>query len=192
MDSYKPLLLQPSIVPYPLTLVLATILGSSSPSQPHQNSRAHACHSIRPGLHGRRSGSLSLSGAICASALGYLVLANPLRVFGVCLLTFYFAGSQATKVSSHSIWNKDPSLVLPAGQSSAQANPRRRPFIPLHGPRKTERQSRRAPSRLQRSFRHPLRCNLASALQWRIRRREGLEWEVVDGRARGAMVCPGC
>lgn len=47
---------------------------------------------------GARSGSLNSSGALAAAALGYTALANPLAVFGVCLLGFYLAGSRATKV----------------------------------------------------------------------------------------------
>ena len=70
------LLSEPAITPYPLTLVLATVLG----------------------YHGYRSGSLCHSGAICASVLGYTTLANPIRTFGVALLTFYFVGSKITKV----------------------------------------------------------------------------------------------
>lgn len=47
---------------------------------------------------GTRSGSLNTSGALAAATLGYTALANPLSVFGVCLLGFYLAGSRATKV----------------------------------------------------------------------------------------------
>lgn len=47
---------------------------------------------------GYRSHSLSRSGAAAAALLGYSALANPLSVFGVCLLGFYLAGSRATKV----------------------------------------------------------------------------------------------
>ena len=49
------------------------------------------------GTHGLRKGSLSPSGAIAAAILGFLTLASPLRVYGVSLLAFYFAGSRATK-----------------------------------------------------------------------------------------------
>ncbi|KAK4056377.1 hypothetical protein OIO90_002520 [Microbotryomycetes sp. JL221] len=49
------------------------------------------------GWHGQRSGSLSTSGSIAACLLGYLTLANPLKVFGVALLMFYLSGSRATK-----------------------------------------------------------------------------------------------
>lgn len=70
------LLSTPAIVPYRLTVALATLLG----------------------WHGHRSGSLSVSGAVCATALGYATLANPIRTFGVALLVFYFAGSRITKV----------------------------------------------------------------------------------------------
>lgn len=47
---------------------------------------------------GYRSGSLDRGGAAAAALLGYSALANPLSVFGVCLLGFYLAGSRATKV----------------------------------------------------------------------------------------------
>jgi len=50
-------------------------------------------------LRGLRSTSLSKSGAVAALLYGYTTLASPLRVFGVCLLGFYLAGSKATKVS---------------------------------------------------------------------------------------------
>ncbi|GAA5876234.1 hypothetical protein JCM3774_002332 [Rhodotorula dairenensis] len=49
---------------------------------------------------GYRSHSLSKSGAAAAALLGYSALANPLSVFGVCLLGFYLAGSRATKVKA--------------------------------------------------------------------------------------------
>ncbi|KAM0751494.1 hypothetical protein T439DRAFT_355413 [Meredithblackwellia eburnea MCA 4105] len=69
---------KPLIVPYPVTLAISTLLG----------------------YHGRRSGSLSFSGSVAAAILGYVTLANPLRLFGVSLLVFYFAGSRITKVAS--------------------------------------------------------------------------------------------
>ncbi|GAA5982880.1 hypothetical protein JCM10908_006820 [Rhodotorula pacifica] len=49
---------------------------------------------------GYRSGSLNKSGAAAAALLGYSALANPLSVFGVCLLGFYLAGSRATRVKA--------------------------------------------------------------------------------------------
>lgn len=49
-------------------------------------------------VRGLRSASLSPSGALAASILGYAALASPLKVFSACLLGFYFAGSKATKV----------------------------------------------------------------------------------------------
>ncbi|KAM0789795.1 hypothetical protein ACM66B_006647 [Microbotryomycetes sp. NB124-2] len=70
---------EPKIVAYPWTLALATLLG----------------------LHGKRSGSLSTSGAVAAGVFGYCTLANPLRVFGVSLLAFYLSGSRATKYKAH-------------------------------------------------------------------------------------------
>ena len=51
-------------------------------------------------LRGLRSTSLSKSGAVAALVYGYVTLASPLRLFGVCLLGFYLAGSKATKVST--------------------------------------------------------------------------------------------
>ncbi|GAA6062514.1 hypothetical protein JCM10212_001564 [Sporobolomyces blumeae] len=49
---------------------------------------------------GLRNTSLSPSGAVAALVLGYSTLASDLRVFGVCLLGFYLAGSRATKVKA--------------------------------------------------------------------------------------------
>lgn len=51
-------------------------------------------------LHGFRKGSLSPTGAVAAFAAGYGHIANPLKVFGVTLIVFYFLGSRATKVST--------------------------------------------------------------------------------------------
>ncbi|TNY18730.1 integral membrane protein DUF92-domain-containing protein [Rhodotorula diobovata] len=51
-------------------------------------------------VRGLRSASLSPSGALAASILGYAALASPLKVFSACLLGFYFAGSKATKVKA--------------------------------------------------------------------------------------------
>ncbi|KPV72996.1 uncharacterized protein RHOBADRAFT_55242 [Rhodotorula graminis WP1] len=48
-------------------------------------------------VRGLRSHSLSTSGALAALVLGYLALANPVKVYAACLLGFYFAGSKATK-----------------------------------------------------------------------------------------------
>ncbi|GAA5941316.1 DUF92 domain-containing protein [Sporobolomyces koalae] len=52
-------------------------------------------------LRGLRSTSLSASGATAAFFFGYTTLASPLRLFGVCLLGFYLAGSKATKVKAN-------------------------------------------------------------------------------------------
>ena len=49
------------------------------------------------GTHGLRKGSLAPSGAVAAAVVGFLTLACSSRVFGVCLLAFFFAGSRATK-----------------------------------------------------------------------------------------------
>ncbi|KAH8924068.1 hypothetical protein BT69DRAFT_1261722 [Atractiella rhizophila] len=50
--------------------------------------------------YGLRKRSLSTSGSITALLVGYLTLANPLKLFGISLLVFYFAGSRATKVKA--------------------------------------------------------------------------------------------
>ncbi|PWY99919.1 hypothetical protein BCV70DRAFT_102663 [Testicularia cyperi] len=63
---------------YPLPLALATYLGWS----------------------GYRKGSLSRTGALTASAVGYATMANPFPGYGVLLITFYLAGSRATKYKS--------------------------------------------------------------------------------------------
>ncbi|GAA5837735.1 hypothetical protein JCM11251_002309 [Rhodosporidiobolus azoricus] len=49
---------------------------------------------------GLSSGSLAKSGFIAAGVLGWLALANPLTLWGACLLGFYAAGSKATKVKA--------------------------------------------------------------------------------------------
>ena len=54
--------------------------------------------SVLLGVHGLRSGSLSLSGAFAAIVAGDLTLGLPdLRLFGALLIAFYLAGSRATK-----------------------------------------------------------------------------------------------
>lgn len=63
---------------YPIAFVLATLLS----------------------LHGYRKGSLAVSGALAAFAVGYATLANPVSTFGTTLLFFYLVGSRATKVGS--------------------------------------------------------------------------------------------
>lgn len=73
------ILIKPIILPYRNIVTVATVLG----------------------VHGYRSGSLNLSGAITASILGYLTLANPLKLFGICLLVFYFVGSRITKFKAY-------------------------------------------------------------------------------------------
>ncbi len=52
------------------------------------------------GWHGARKGSLNESGAVAATFLGWLTLANPNFSFGTLLLAFYFIGSRATKVNA--------------------------------------------------------------------------------------------
>lgn len=52
------------------------------------------------GYHGYRKGSLSASGGLAAAGVGYAHLANPHPAFGLLLLSFYFAGSRATKVKA--------------------------------------------------------------------------------------------
>jgi uncharacterized membrane protein len=48
-------------------------------------------------IHGWRKKSLSPGGAAAAFVVGFLMLAVPLRAFGVSLLVFYVVGSRATK-----------------------------------------------------------------------------------------------
>ncbi|GAA6040691.1 hypothetical protein NBRC10512_007196 [Rhodotorula toruloides] len=69
---------------------------------------------------GTRSGSLNTSGALAAATLGYTALANPLSVFGVCLLGFYLAGSRATKVKAAiKATYEAPDTSTPSSPSSA-------------------------------------------------------------------------
>jgi uncharacterized membrane protein len=49
-------------------------------------------------LSGMRKGSLSPSGGAAAFVAGAVMMAVPLRVFGVSLIVFYLTGSRATKV----------------------------------------------------------------------------------------------
>ncbi|SPO30543.1 uncharacterized protein UTRI_06473 [Ustilago trichophora] len=60
---------------YPISLVIAGYLGYS----------------------GYGKGSLSLDGAMTASAVGYATMANPFVGYGLTLITFYLTGSKATK-----------------------------------------------------------------------------------------------
>jgi len=48
-------------------------------------------------LHGWKKKSLSPGGAATAFVVGFLMLAVPLRAFGVSLIVFYLTGSRATK-----------------------------------------------------------------------------------------------
>ena len=48
-------------------------------------------------VHGLRSRSLSLSGAITAFVVGFSILAVPVRTIGITLIVFYLTGSRATK-----------------------------------------------------------------------------------------------
>jgi len=50
------------------------------------------------GISGTRKRSLSPSGGITAFVVGFLMMAVPLRSFGVSLIIFYLVGSKATKV----------------------------------------------------------------------------------------------
>lgn len=53
--------------------------------------------SVYLGYSGYRKGSLSLDGAVTASIVGYASMANPFIGYGLTLITFYLAGSRATK-----------------------------------------------------------------------------------------------
>lgn len=48
--------------------------------------------------HGYRKKSLSPSGALTAFVVGSIMIAVPLRTFGLALVSFYLIGSRATKV----------------------------------------------------------------------------------------------
>jgi uncharacterized membrane protein len=48
--------------------------------------------------HGLRRGSLSPSGALGAFIVASIMMAVPLRVFGVACIVFYLIGSRATKI----------------------------------------------------------------------------------------------
>ncbi|GAA6006698.1 hypothetical protein JCM11491_003150 [Sporobolomyces phaffii] len=77
-------------------------------------------------LRGVRSTSLSTSGAVAAFVCGYVTLASPLRVFGVCLLGFYLAGSKATKVKAQiKATFEEPEHASPALNGDSPARPRR-------------------------------------------------------------------
>ena len=52
-------------------------------------------------LHGLRSRSLSVSGAVVAFMVGFSTLAVPVRTIGVTLIVFYLIGSRATKCKYH-------------------------------------------------------------------------------------------
>lgn len=49
-------------------------------------------------VQGWRRRSLSPSGSLCALVIAFVMMAVPLRVFGVSCLVFYLLGSRATKV----------------------------------------------------------------------------------------------
>lgn len=49
-------------------------------------------------FHGLRKKSLSPSGAVTAFIVGLLIMAAPLKLFGISLIVFYLSGSRATKV----------------------------------------------------------------------------------------------
>ncbi|GAA6011208.1 hypothetical protein JCM10207_005539 [Rhodosporidiobolus poonsookiae] len=71
---------------------------------------------------GRRSRSLSSSGALAALVLGYAALANPLKLFGVALLGFYLAGSRATKFkASIKASYEEPDAPAPPPSSTSPA-----------------------------------------------------------------------
>ncbi|CBQ71399.1 conserved hypothetical protein [Sporisorium reilianum SRZ2] len=69
------------------------------------------------GYSGYRKGSLSLSGALTASAVGYASMANPYVGYGLTLITFYLAGSRATKFKA------DRKAELETHSPTATSNP---------------------------------------------------------------------
>lgn len=135
---------------------------------------------------GYRSGSLDPSGAAAAALLGYSALANPLSVFGVCLLGFYLAGSRATKVRCRVVSARIKGCPIPpppctklgttrrAGQGRNQSDLRRAGTRSRTGrtgitnnkvrPSQSGRQPIRDSSRLQRLARIRVRRHLAVLL----------------------------
>ncbi|GAA5974623.1 hypothetical protein JCM11641_007028 [Rhodosporidiobolus odoratus] len=122
---------------------------------------------------GYKSGSLSSAGAVAAATAGYAALANPLGVFGVCLLSFYLAGSRATKVKA----------AVKATYAEQE-----------HGPTPTSNAAASAPSKPPKvgGNRTPAQvaCNallgVVCAVAWRVlyeTRWEEQRWCVVDSRA---------
>lgn len=73
-------------------------------------------------VHGLRSRSLSLSGAITAFVVGFSMLAVPVRTIGVTLIVFYLIGSRATKckyLHSTGMWLSESSLRWQEAESPA-------------------------------------------------------------------------
>lgn len=66
-----------------------------------------AALSVLLGLHGLRSGSLDVSGALAAIVAGDLTLGVPdIKLFGVLMIAFYLAGSRATKCECSAVSNR--------------------------------------------------------------------------------------
>jgi uncharacterized membrane protein len=54
--------------------------------------------SVLLSVQGLRRRSLSPSGSLCAMVIAFIMMAVPLRVFGVSCIVFYLLGSRATKM----------------------------------------------------------------------------------------------
>ena len=80
-----------------LPLLVAVYLSGCANFSTHPSSSAHFCVCWCLGVitgNGYRKGSLSLSGALAALTVGFVIMSSPLRVFGVTLIVFYLAGSK--------------------------------------------------------------------------------------------------
>jgi uncharacterized membrane protein len=68
---------------------------------------------------GLKKGSLSMDGALAAFVVGSTMLSTALRVFGITMLVFYFAGSRATRVGKELKVKLEEGVREGAGQRDA-------------------------------------------------------------------------
>jgi uncharacterized membrane protein len=68
---------------------------------------------------GLKKGSLSMDGALTAFVVGSTMLSTELRVFGITMLVFYFAGSRATRVGKELKAKLEDGVREGAGQRDA-------------------------------------------------------------------------
>ncbi|EST07419.1 Protein of unknown function DUF92, TMEM19 [Kalmanozyma brasiliensis GHG001] len=77
------------------------------------------------GFSGYRKGSLSLDGAITAGLVGYASMANPFVGFGLTLITFYLAGSRATKFKAQIKESLETHAIEPPAPTPAENGKKR-------------------------------------------------------------------